>query len=214
MVRGLPQDAGALGVPLLRTQGWFVAAGAVVVIAGQVDVLAAGFVSAFATLGVFSPLMRTAYSLALIAEALSWSLYGRAGSDAPTSRTARFVQNWSVSAPIIGLGCAVVFVAVAPWFVPLVVDADVGSIIGPVLLFAGAIVARFVTFSFSLRLIRAGRQRARLPGLLVATVVLLGSGVVGALAASVTVLAAGRLVAEIVVAAAYALAVRRGTPTP
>jgi O-antigen/teichoic acid export membrane protein len=211
VVRGLPQDAGALGVGLLRAQGWFVAAGAVVVIGGQIDVLAAGFVSAFATLGVFSPLMRTAYGLALIAEALSWSLYGRAGSDAaPASRLARFVQNWSVSAPIIGAGCAVLFVAVAPWFVPLVVDADVGPILGPVLLFAGAIVARFVTFSFSLELIRAGRQRARLPGLVAATVVLACSGIAGALAASLTILAAGRLIAEVVVAVAYGVAARRG----
>jgi O-antigen/teichoic acid export membrane protein len=210
IVRGLPQHGGPAARRTLRAHGWLLVASTVDVASGQIDVLAAGFVAAFVTLGVFSPLMRTAYGVLLIAEALSWSLYGRAGSErAHDSRLARFVQNWTRAAPTLGVLCACVFIAVAPWFIPLLLDEDVDGLLVPVLLFGGVIVARFVGFGYGLAITREGRQRERLPGLLAALVVLLASGIVGALSGSLTVLAGGRLLAEIVLAAAYALVVRR-----
>jgi O-antigen/teichoic acid export membrane protein len=210
IVRGLPQAHEAQTGSALRTQTWFLVATTVVVVNGQIDVIAAGFGSAFATLGVFSPLMRTAYGLSLVAEALSWSLYGRAGSrPSGGSRLVGFVQEWSRAAPILGLVCGIAFAAVAPWAIPLILGRPVHDLLVPVLLFAAVVFTRFVTFSFSLRIIRAGRQRARVPPLVVATFVLLASGTVGALTGSITVLAAGRLVGELAVAVGYIAVVRR-----
>jgi O-antigen/teichoic acid export membrane protein len=210
IVARLPQTGeGKIRSPL-RTQAWFLVATTVVVLNGQIDVIAAGFGSAFATLGVFSPLMRTAYGLTLLAEALSWSLYGRAGTrDAGGSRMVAFVQHWTRGAPILGVACSIAFMVTAPWAIPLLLGRSVHGLLVPVLLFGGVVLTRFLTFSYSLTIIRAGRQRTRVAPLLAATVVLLGSGVAGALTGSITVLAAGRLAGEVVVAVGYAAAVRR-----
>lgn len=210
VVRVLPQSGAVQTRSVLSTQTWFLVATTVVVVNGQIDVIATGFGSAFATLGVFSPLMRTAYGLSLVAEALSWSLYGSAGSrPSPGSRVVRFVQEWSRNAPILGLACSIAFLAVAPWAIPLILGQAVHDLLLPVLLFAAVVLTRFVTFSFSLQIIRAGRQRARVPPLVVATFVLLASGTTGALTGSISVLAAGRLLSEAAVAVGYALVVRR-----
>jgi O-antigen/teichoic acid export membrane protein len=210
IVRALPQSGVAHDRSALTAQTWFLVATTIVVVSGQIDVIAAGFGSAFATLGVFSPLMRTAYGLSLVAEALSWSLYGRAGSrPAQGSRVIGVPQQWSRTAPLLGVVCALGFMAVAPWAIPLILSRPVHDLLLPVLLFAGVVLTRFVTFSYSLAIIRAGRQRARVPPLLVMTCVLLVSGTAGALTGSITVLAAGRLVAEAIVAGGYAMVVRR-----
>jgi O-antigen/teichoic acid export membrane protein len=219
IVHSLPQHDGASPRRVVRTQLWFVAAGTVLIVNGQIDVLMAGFVTAFATLSVFGPLMRTAYGLTLVAEALSWGLYGRPGSaQRPEhSRAVRFVQDWSRSAPWLGLASAAVFGAVAPWLIPVIVARHLSGLAVPILLFAAVVAVRFVGFSYGLRIARAGLQRQRLPGLLVAMVVLVASGLIGASMASLVVLAAGRLVAEVTVVAAYALVVHRrrvGEPAP
>jgi O-antigen/teichoic acid export membrane protein len=199
----------------LKTQSWFLLASTLVVLSGQIDLLAAGFVAAFATLGVFGPMIRTAFSMSLVAEALSWSLYGRAGHrSSRETRVASFVQDWSRAAPVLGFAAAVAYFVVAPWFIPFLVEEEITSIHVPIAFFSGAILMRFITFSHSLRLIRAGRQRDRIPGLLLATLVLLVSGVSGALTTSLVVLSAGRFAAETVVAIAYAAATRRaGLPS-
>jgi O-antigen/teichoic acid export membrane protein len=120
-----------------------------------------------------------------------------------------FVQHWSRGAPILGVACSLAFMVTAPWAIPLILGRPVHGLLVPVLLFGGVVLTRFLTFPSSLAIIRAGRQRTRVPPLLVSTVVLLASGVAGALTGSITVLAAGRLLGEAVVAVGYATAVHR-----
>src|ERR671938_587583 len=81
LVRDLPQSAEAAVGPLFRAQLPFALATLAIVFQGQADMLAIGFFGTLGLAGLYGPLLRTAYSTLLSAEAFSWGLYGDAHPD-------------------------------------------------------------------------------------------------------------------------------------
>ena len=81
MVRRLPQSTVEYLPRVVRAQLPFALAAIAFVVQGQADILAVGFFSSLALAAVYAPLLRTAYSTLLSAEALSWGLFGSAHPD-------------------------------------------------------------------------------------------------------------------------------------
>jgi O-antigen/teichoic acid export membrane protein len=214
VVRRLPHT-GEPVAGVLRTQSWFALGNGVIVIQGQADLVILGFAGSFTLAGVYGPLLRTAYSALLIAEALSWGLYGRVGTALEGGRSDReATRSWIIAATALGSAIALVFVLVAQPLLEFLLDREVDGVTGAIALFGVLIVVRFVSFSLSTRIVRAGRQRRQIPVLAIAAVVLAGGALVGALAESIIALAAVRLASELVLLVGYARLMREEAGVP
>ena len=182
VVRGLPQThAEVEGVA--RAQSWFALGTGVIVLQGQADLLAIGFIGSLALAGVYGPLLRTAYGLLLVAEALSWALYGGAGASLGSgAESSRARRSWLMVALGLGLAVGTVFALAAEPLLEFLLDRPVEGIEGAIALLAVLIVVRFLSFGLSVLIVRAGRQRDQVPVLAGAAVVLTAGALLGAAA--------------------------------
>jgi O-antigen/teichoic acid export membrane protein len=209
-IRGLPQSPASELPEAGRTHAWFVATAGSTALHGQVDSAVLGFYGSFTLLGVYGPLVRIAYSGLLAAEGLAWALYSRTAHErveqARRSGAAlgdRLLVNWRAVGLALGAACAAVFWLAGAPFLEFLVDHHVDGLRLPITFLSLAVLVRFGSFVFSVDIIRAGRQRARLPVELAAAAVLGAFAVVGAIDDSLSVLALGKLVGELVILGGY-----------
>src|SRR5919206_329142 len=190
-----------------RTQAPFAVSTVLNVAQGQIELLALGFVSSFALAGVYGPLLRTAAGLVLVAEAVSWGLYGGVGKT--PERQQRLVRAWTGVG--LGLRCAfaVAFALLPPPFLEFLLGRSVADARGAIVLLALVIATRFGSFVLTVRLVRAGRQREQVPVVAAAALVLAVLGPIAAASGSLTGLAGSRLATEAVIAVGYLALVRR-----
>jgi O-antigen/teichoic acid export membrane protein len=205
IVRRLPQSDVARMSGVVRGQLWFVLSTGVAVLQGQTDMLVLGFFASFALLGVFGPLLRLAYSTLLVAEALGWALYStdERGEHDLTGARRWVLANWRVSGPAIGVILAMVFGAAGKPVLDFLLGREIRGLAVPLALFALIIPVRFFSFTQAVDIMRAGRQRDRVPVLVTSMVVLALGAVVGAKTGSLSALAASRLGAESLLALGY-----------
>jgi polysaccharide biosynthesis protein PslH len=209
LVRRLPQSDVEHLPRVGRAQLPFALATVAFVIQGQADILAVGFFSALAIAAVYAPLLRTAYSTLLSAEALSWSLFGGANPD-EQERSGRLGRTWRPLTMVLGVVVAILFVLLAQPFLHLLLDRSVPNLTGAVLLFGAVIVTRFGALMFHVDVLRAGRQRDEIPVLFASAAVLAVFGIIAASADSLTGLAGARLASELLIAAGFLMIRRRG----
>jgi hypothetical protein len=202
-VRGLPQTSAAVS-GVLRTQAWFAAATTVIVLQGQADLLAIGLIGSLSLAGVYGPLLRTAYGFLLIAEALSWGMYGGADHQAEGRSGGDPARSWLVASVALGAGFGVLFVVVAGPLLEFLLQRDIEGLTTPILLFGALILVRFVSFGMLIQIMREGRQRRQIPVLAAAAVVLIAGSWVGARESSMVILVVSRLASELVILAGYA----------
>src|SRR5687768_4857674 len=141
LVRRIPQSRAPRVPGVARIQAPFMLATMGWVLQGQVDIVVLGYVGALATLAIYAPLVRTAYSALLSAEALSWALFGGAN---PEDREGggRLTRRWRPLSLGFGVVVAPGFVAVAQPFLEFLLDRDVQDVGTPALLFGFVILAR------------------------------------------------------------------------
>ena len=209
VVRRLPQSDVAHLPRVVRAQVPFALATVAFVIQGQADILAVGFFSALAVAAVYAPLLRTAYSTLLSAEALSWSLFGGANPDEHAG-SGRLGRAWRPLTMALGVVVALLFVLLAQPFLHLLLDRPVPNLTGAVLLFGAVIVTRFGALMLHVDVLRAGRQRDEIPVLFASAGVLAVFGIIAASADSLTGLAAARLASELLIAVGFLVIRRRG----
>jgi glycosyltransferase involved in cell wall biosynthesis/O-antigen/teichoic acid export membrane protein len=209
VIRRLPQSDVEHLPRVVRAQLPFALATVAFVIQGQADILAVGFFSALAVAAVYAPLLRTAYSTLLSAEALSWSLFGGANPDEQAS-SGRLGRAWRPLTMVLGVVVAILFVLLAQPFLHLLLDRPVPNLTGAVLLFGAVIVTRFGALMLHDDVLRAGRQRDEIPVLFASAGVLAVFGIIAASADSLTGLAGARLASELLIAAGFVVIRRRG----
>jgi glycosyltransferase involved in cell wall biosynthesis/O-antigen/teichoic acid export membrane protein len=209
LVRTLPQSPVRTVGGLFRPQLPFALATLALVFQGQVDMLAIGFFGSLALAGLYGPLVRTAYSTLLSAEAFSWGLYGDAHPEERPSGSL-LAGHWRSAGIGLGLLLAVGFVLLAEPFLRFLLDRPLPDLTLPVALFSLVIVLRFAALVLNVEILRAGRQREEIPVLFVATIALAVGGTVAARAASIAGLAGARLASEAITAAGYFALTRRG----
>jgi glycosyltransferase involved in cell wall biosynthesis/O-antigen/teichoic acid export membrane protein len=207
VIRRLPRDESPL-VSVARIQAPFAASTVLTVAQGQIELLALGFVGSFALAGVYGPLLRTATGLLLVAEAVSWALYGGVGRT--PERQQRLVRLWTGIGLGLGACFAIVFAVAAHPFLEFLLGRDVGDAWGAIALLALVIATRFGSFVLTVPLVRAGRQREQVPVVAAAALVLAVLGPIAAASGSLTGLAGSRLASEAVIALGYLMLVRRG----
>jgi O-antigen/teichoic acid export membrane protein len=214
VIRRLPQSPDA-PESVARTQAPFAVSTVLTVAQGQIELLALGFVGSYALAGVYGPLLRTAMGLLLVAEAVSWGLYGGVGRT--PERQQRLVRLWTVVGLVLGVTFALLFALVAHPFLEFLLGRNVADARGAIALLALVIATRFGSFVLTVPLVRAGRQREQVPVVAAAAFVLAVLGLLAAASGSLTGLAGSRLASEIVIAAGYLVLVRRrpaGRPVP
>jgi glycosyltransferase involved in cell wall biosynthesis/O-antigen/teichoic acid export membrane protein len=207
-VRNLPQSTEAAVAPLFRAQLPFALAAFAIVFQGQADMLAIGFFGTLGLAAVYGPLLRTAYSTLLSAEAFSWGLYGDAHPEehAPGGL---FARHWRAASMALGVVLAIAFAFLAEPFLRFLLHRSLPSLTLAIALFAVVIVLRFAALVLNVEILRAGRQRDEIPVLAVASVVLAVGAVVAARHASIAGLAGARLASEGITAAGYFALARR-----
>jgi O-antigen/teichoic acid export membrane protein len=191
-----------------RAQLPYALATAAFVVQGQADIVALGFFGALATVAVYGPLLRTAYSTLLSAEGLSWALFGGANPD-ERAHASRIARRWRLLMPACGVGIALVFVALAEPFLRFLLNRPLPDVTGAVVLFGAVIVVRFVGLTLHVDILRGGRQRQEIPVLAVSAVALAVLGTIAASARSLSGLAAARLASELIIAGGFFLVRRR-----
>jgi O-antigen/teichoic acid export membrane protein len=209
LVRKLPQSSADPVGPLVRVQLPFAVATLALVVQGQVDMLAIGFFGTLALAGLYGPLVRTAYSTLLSAEAFSWGLYGNAHPDERPS-PGSLARHWRAAAIGLGILLATLFALLAEPFLRFLLDRPLPDLTLPVALFSVMIVLRFAALVLNVEILRAGRQREEIPVLAAATLALAVGGTLAARGASISGLAGARLASEAITAAGYFALTRRG----
>jgi O-antigen/teichoic acid export membrane protein len=207
VIRWLPQSARA-PESVRRVQAPFAVSTVLTVAQGQIELLSLGFVGGFVLAGVYGPLLRTALGLLLLAEAVSWGLYGGVGKT--PERQQRLVRAWTGVGLALGGTFAVAFVLFAHRFLDLLLGTHVADARGAILLLALVVATRFGSFVLTVPLVRAGRQREQVPIIAAAAVVLAVLGPIAAASGSLIALAGSRLASEAVIALGYLALGRRG----
>lgn len=200
VLRNRPQSEAEHVRGAFRTQLWFLVASAAIVVEGQMDVVVLGFAGTFALLGVYGPLLRACYSTFLVAEGMTLAMYSAATEK---------LRRWGAGALAVGLAAAGVFLLVAEPLLELVLDETLRDLAWPVILLAVLIPVRFAGYVAGADLVRAGRQAARIPVLVLAALILAGGGVAGWRTGSLTWLAAFRLASELFMTGGFAFVARR-----
>ena len=206
VIRRLPQSEDA-PASVARTQTPFALSTLLTVAQGQIELLALGFVGSYALAGVYGPLLRTAMGLLLVAEAVSWGLYGGVGRT--PERQQRLVRAWTGAGLGLGVLFAIAFAIVAHPFLDFLLGRKVDAAPAAIAFLAIVIATRFGSFVLTVPLVRAGRQREQVPVVAAAAAVLAVFGLVAAASGSLTGLAGSRLASEVVIAVGYLALVRR-----
>lgn len=205
-LRGLPKHAGASVPGVVRQQLWFLTSGGATVLHGRLDLLVLGFGGPLSLVGIYSTLLRACYSTFLVAEGLTLAMY----STEEAESSSRAVRRWRVTGLVIGLVAGTAFLIAAGPLLPVILDRPIENLLVPIILLAVLIPVRFAGYVQSIDLVRAGRQAARIPVLVVALAVLLVGGIVGWRTGSLTWLAGLRLASEAVVTLGFLYLARRG----
>jgi O-antigen/teichoic acid export membrane protein len=186
---------------VVRTQFQFAASTVVTVVQGQLDIVVIGFLGTLTLAALYGPLLRAAYSVLLIPEALSWALYG----DAVRSRVAGQASRVGTRAFFVTLGLAtgIGFAVSAQPFMRFLLGRSIDGLLFAVLLFALVIPIRSLSSAFGIEIVRSGRQARRIPVVAAAGVILLAGAAAAATSGSITGLAAARLASEIVIVLGY-----------
>jgi O-antigen/teichoic acid export membrane protein len=209
VVRRLPQSRARDVGSTLGRQSWIAIASVISVVQGQIDMIVIGFAASLAVIAVYGPLVRTAYGALLVAEALSWSLYGFPGPRVGEMQEVEIARYARRGAWALGCVFALGFLVLSEPFLELLINRSLGGVFPAIILFSILIVVRFIGFAYGVTIIRAGRQRERVWILLGAAALLAVVALVGARAGSLTILASGRLAAEVVLAVGYFFVSRR-----
>jgi O-antigen/teichoic acid export membrane protein len=179
----------------------------VTVVQGQLDIVVIGFLGTLTLAALYGPLLRAAYSVLLIPEALSWALYGDAARSRVFGREGRVsTRTFFVT---LGLATGIAFAVSAQPFMSLLLGRSIHGLLLAVLLFALVIPIRSLSSSFGIELVRSGRQAKRIPIIAGAGVVLLAGAATAAVSGSITGLAAARLASEIVIVLGYRTILRK-----
>jgi O-antigen/teichoic acid export membrane protein len=165
------------------------------VVQGQADMVMIGFFGALATAAVYGPLLRTAYSTLLSAEALSWALFGSANPD-ESEHQGWIARQWRTMMIVAGVVVAALFVVLAQPFLHFLLNRPLPDITSAVVLFGVVIAVRFVSLTLHVDILRAGLQSREVPVLAIGAVILTGLSLWAASAGSLTGLAAARLASE------------------
>ncbi len=190
---------------VVRRQGAFLVTTAAIVIHGQLDLVALGFLSGFTLIAVYGALVRTAYTTFLVAEGLTLAMYSLGGLEGE----ARWLRRWRSAGLLIGIALGVVFLVSAQPLLEWVLNRPIHHLTVPIALFAVLIPIRFFGYVQSVDIVRGGRQAARIPVLGVAIAVLLTGAVIGGALDSISWLAAFRLASETLVTVGFLLVVQR-----
>jgi hypothetical protein len=201
VLRRRPQSDAAQIQGALRSQTGFLATSAAIVVEGQADVVLLGFLGGtFALLGVYAPLIRACYATFLVAEGLTLAMYALDEGG---------LRRWRTRALAIGGVAAVAFLFFAEPLLEFVLKRTLHHLWWPVILLAALIPVRFYGYLLGVDLVRAGRQLARIPALLVGTAILVGGALAGWQTGSLTWLAAFRLASELAIAVGFFVAAER-----
>lgn len=206
VLRGLPKHTGVSVPGVVRQQLWFLTSGGSTVLHGRLDLLVLGFGGPLSLVGIYSTLLRACYSTFLVAEGLTLAMY----STEEAESSSRAVRRWRVTGLVIGLVAGTAFLIAAGPLLPVILDRPIENLLVPIILLAVLIPVRFAGYVQSIDLVRAGRQAARIPVLVVALAVLLVGGIVGWRTGSLTWLAGLRLASEAVVTLGFLYLARRG----
>jgi O-antigen/teichoic acid export membrane protein len=204
VLRRTPQSDAALRQGVARVQVGFFLLTAVVVVQGQVDMLAIGFAGTLATAAVYGPLARTAASALLVTDSLTWGLYGAAHPD-ERGDTGWIGRNWRLLTLVLSLAAAVAFALLAEPFLHLVLDRSLPDLSSAVLLLAVTVIVRAASLVLNVSIVRAGRQREEIPFVTLGGIALAAGATIAARAESLTGLAAARLGSEIIIVAGFVL---------
>ncbi len=212
VVSRLPQSRTPKVWRVVSRQAAFIPAITAIVVQGQADLLILGFTRNFDLLAVYSPLMRAAYGILLVAEALSWALYPAANVEGSGAEMRGGAAVFTFG--LITCIAALAFAVLAQPFLTIVLGRNVGGIQAAVVLFALVIIVRFFAAFREITIIQTGSQKRRIPILAVSAIVLSAGAYMGATMRSIGVLGASRLASEFALAAGYfwlsrELAVRR-----
>ena len=203
-----PQSDDRAIAGLVRRQTGFLASTGAIVVHGQLDVVVLGFYS-FAFAGVYAVLVRTAYFGFLVAEGLTLAMYSTRDEQV---RRHPLLRHWRLAGLAIGIAGGGVFLLGAERLLDGFVDRDVSVLAVPILLFALLIPVRFYGYVVSVDIVRAARQVARIPPLVLGSVLLLVGAIAGGETGSVTWLSAFRLASEAAVTAGFLLVAQRLPP--
>lgn len=212
LVRSVPQSDVRPDRSLVKAQLMFVPATILIVVQGQADVLTLGFVGSLALVGVYSPMIRIVYTPLMLAEALSWALL------APDSRRRQggashvLPGSWYRGAFAIGLLLAIAVAVLGGFALHVILHRDV-SVVPAIQILALILPIRFLSFTQTVAIVRAGRQQARVPYLATSLVILIVGTVIGGIESSLVILAVVRVVAEVCIALGYTVVVSR-LPAP
>jgi O-antigen/teichoic acid export membrane protein len=208
LVRSVPQSDVRPDRALVKAQLMFVPATILIVVQGQADVLTLGFVGSLALVGVYSPMIRIVYTPLMLAEALSWALLAPDSKRADGSPSHVLPGNWYRGAVGVGLVLALGVAGLGGFALHVILHRDV-SVVPAIQILALILPIRFLSFTQTVAIVRAGRQQARVPYLATSLVILIVGTVIGGIESSLVVLAVVRVVAELCIAAGYTVVVSR-----
>jgi O-antigen/teichoic acid export membrane protein len=197
-VAGLPQSRRRLVGTSWRKQRGFVVSNAALIVQGQADLLTLGMLGSVALAAAYGPLLRLAFTAALLGEAVAWAVFyrerrARGGPLYPDSRLGRHPV---ISAVGLGALISLCFAAVAPAMVHLI-SPDIPVSATAVVLLALVIPVRFAVLAISVEIVRYGSQMRRVPSLVLSSVAVVAGTAVAAAAASVEGVATARLASEV-----------------
>jgi hypothetical protein len=211
----LPQSRVRCLGGLWRKQQGFILSNVALIFQGQADLLMLGMLGTVALAAAYAPILRLAYTAALLAEALAWALFfrerrARGGALYPDSRLGRHPV---ISAASVGTLISVAFVAGSPAIVHLISPNIPVSPVAVVLL--GLVIpVRFAIFALSLDIVRHGRQVHRVPSLVFSSIVLAAGTLLAAAMGSAGGVATARLMSEILLTGAFGIVARRVPALP
>src|SRR5919199_3150786 len=135
--------------------------------------------------------------LLLVAESVSWGLYGGVGRT--PERQEWLIKAWRGAGVGLGSAFAIAFAISAHPFLEFLLGRSVPDARAAIILLALVIFTRFGSFVLTVPLVRAGRQREQVPVVAAATAILTVLGLVAAASKSLTGLAGSRLASEVVI---------------
>lgn len=212
LVRSVPQSDVRPDRALIKAQLMFLPATLLIVVQGQADVLALGFVGSLALVGVYSPMIRIVYTPMMLAEALSWALLAPNSKEGDSGPSHVLHGNWYRGAIATGMSLAAVVALLGGLALHLILHRDV-SVVPSMQILALVLPIRFLSFAQTVAIVRAARQKARVPYLAASLAVLLVGGILGGTRSSLVLLAVARVVAELCIVGGYTLVVNR-LPAP
>jgi hypothetical protein len=200
---------------LWRRQRGFAVSNAALIFQGQGELVTLGMLGTVALAAAYAPLLRLAFTAALLGEALAWAIFFR---EREARGRALYPDSGLGRHPIVsafGLGAVIslCFAAVAPAVVHLI-SPDITVSATAVALLALVIPVRFAVLGISVEIVRYGMQIRRVPSLVLSSGALVAGTLVAAAVESVQGVASARLASEVVLCVAFAVVVPRVRTVP